>query len=66
MGEVIIAEILYGFGGWSSSIHRVSGAGSGFPVGYWQSFDFGGGTGYSAIILWGLDTFLIFPNFPKS
>ena len=30
---------------------------------YWQSFHFGGGTGRWAIILWGLDIFLIFPNF---
>ena len=29
----------------------------------WQSFHFSGGAGRWAIILWGLDTFLIFPNF---
>ena len=33
------------------------GAGSGFHVGY------GGSAGRWAIILWGLDTFLMFPNF---
>ena len=37
--------------------YRVFEAGSGFY--------FGGGAGRWAIILWGLDTFLIFPNFPK-
>ena len=37
---------------------------------YWLNVHFGGGGGAShwALILWGLDTFLIFPNFiiPKS
>ena len=30
---------------------------------YWQNVCFGGGAGHWAIILWGSDTFLIFPNF---
>ena len=36
---------------------------SGFFRWYWQRFHFGGGAGRWAIVLWGLDTFLIFPNF---
>ena len=32
----------------------------------WQSFHFARGTGSWAIILWSLDTFLIFPNFLRS
>ena len=32
----------------------------------WRSFYFGGGTGGWAIILWGLNFFLIFPNFLRS
>ena len=30
---------------------------------YWGHFYFGGGTERWAIIPWGLDTFLVFPNF---
>ena len=30
---------------------------------YWGNFYFGGGTERWAIIPWGLDTFLVFPNF---
>ena len=29
----------------------------------WRNFHFGGGDARWGIILWGLDTFLIFPNF---
>ena len=36
---------------------------SGFFRWYWRRFHFGGGAGRWAIVLWGLDTFLIFPNF---
>ena len=33
---------------------------------YWQGFHFGTGTGCWDIVLWDLDTFLIFSNFLRS
>ena len=39
---------------------------SGLFCQYWRQFYSGGGAGHQAIILWRLDTFLIFPNFLRS
>ena len=33
---------------------------------YWRGFRFGGGTGRLAIILWSLNSFLMFPNFLRT
>ena len=63
----------FGFLWYSITIPRIFGADSRFHMKqynaetvfcqYWQNFHLGSGNGYQAIILFCLDTFLIFPNF---
>ena len=86
IGELLPASGWHGAVGAAAGARGVSGAGSGFRVGwraaggggglhfcfpgvfcwYWPSVRFGGGTGHWAVILWGLDTFLIYSNFLRS
>ena len=51
-----LVGVARGRGGLVSVFHE-------FSAGIGETFILAGGTGRWAIILWGLDTFLMFPNF---
>ena len=67
-GRAAVARGIFGAGSGFRVGWRIAGGGGWFPLalGGGGGFNFGGGAGHCATILWGLDTFLISPNFLRS